>query len=75
MSDEQIYLRSASVNRLNGIIGLNFSCDGSLYIERDEFFRRLREFGVTEVPDATGKIGPVQSVVDNGTRTPVSPRL
>jgi hypothetical protein len=48
LSDEQIYLRSASFNRLNGMIGMNFSCDGSHYIEHDEFFRRLREFGVTE---------------------------
>jgi hypothetical protein len=42
-TDEQIYLRSASVNRLNG---MNFSCDGSHYIEHDEFFRLLLEFGV-----------------------------
>ena len=48
MSDEQIYLRSASINRLNGIIGMNFSCDGSHYIEHDEFFNRLREFGVPD---------------------------
>jgi hypothetical protein len=47
-TDEQIYLRSASVNRLNGMIGMNFSCDGSHYIEHDEFFRRLLEFGVVE---------------------------
>lgn len=55
-SDEQIYLRSASVNRLNGMIGMNFSCDGSHYIEHDEFFRRLREFGAAESesgPEAT----------------------
>jgi hypothetical protein len=47
-SDEQIYLRSASFNRLNGMIAMNFSCDGSHYIEHDEFFRRLREFGVDD---------------------------
>ncbi|MES9928749.1 MAG: hypothetical protein ABW158_11595 [Candidatus Thiodiazotropha sp. 6PDIVS] len=47
-SDEQVYLRSASVNRLNGMIGMNFSCDGSHYIQHDEFFQRLREFGVAE---------------------------
>lgn len=45
LSDEQIYLRSASINRLNGMISMNFSCDGSHYIEHDEFFNRLREFG------------------------------
>lgn len=47
LSDEQIYLRSASLNRINGMIGMNFSCDGSHYIEHEEFFRRLKEFGVT----------------------------
>lgn len=46
-TDEQIYLRSASMNRINGIIGMNFSCDGSHYIQHDEFFRRLNEFGAT----------------------------
>jgi len=51
MSDEQIYLRSASVNRLNGMIGMNFSCDGSHYIQHDEFFMRLREFGAGEGAD------------------------
>jgi len=44
-ADEQIYLRSASLNRINGMIGMNFSCDGSHYIDHDEFFRRLKEFG------------------------------
>ena len=48
LSDEQIYLRSASVNRLNGMIGMNFSCDGSHYIEHDEYFNRLRDFGNAE---------------------------
>jgi len=48
LSDEQVYLRSASANRLNGMISMNFSCDGSHYIEHDEFFNRLREFGNTE---------------------------
>ncbi|MDD5392235.1 MAG: hypothetical protein PHE17_04380 [Thiothrix sp.] len=47
LSDEQIYLRSASINRINGMIGMNFSCDGSHYIEHEEFFRRLKEFGAT----------------------------
>lgn len=45
LSDDQIYLRSASINRINGMIGMNFSCDGSHYIDHHEFFDRLREFG------------------------------
>ena len=28
-ADENIYLRSASLNNVNGMVGLNFSCDGS----------------------------------------------
>ena len=49
LSDEQIYLRSASINRINGMIGMNFSCDGSHYIQAEEFFKRLREFGNVDV--------------------------
>ncbi|PLX34306.1 MAG: hypothetical protein C0605_13940 [Hyphomicrobiales bacterium] len=45
MSDEQIYLRSASINRLNGMIGMNFSCDGSHYIQHDQFLNKLNSFG------------------------------
>lgn len=53
LSDEQIYLRSASVNRINGMIAMNFSCDGSHYIEHDEFFERLTEFGTPENANLT----------------------
>jgi hypothetical protein len=35
--DENIYLRSGSLNIFNGIVGLNFSCDGSHYMRWDEF--------------------------------------
>ena len=45
-TDEQIYLRSGSFNRMSGMIGMNFSCDGSHYIHYEEFFRRLKEFGI-----------------------------
>ncbi len=51
LSDAQIYLRSASINRLNGMIGMNFSCDGTHYIQHDEFFQRLREFGAVDPTD------------------------
>lgn len=37
MGDENIYLRSGSLNIMNGIIGLTFSCDGSHYLTVDEF--------------------------------------
>jgi len=35
--DETIYLRSATVNIFNGLVGLTFSCDGSHYMPWDEF--------------------------------------
>lgn len=47
-TDDQIYLRSASINRINGMIGMNFSCDGSHYIDHIEFLNRDREFGAVE---------------------------
>ncbi len=43
-ADETIYLRSGSVNIFNGIVGLNFSCDGSHYIPYDKFLARDSEF-------------------------------
>ena len=36
-SDEQFYLRSGSLNLINGLVGLNFSCDGSHYLAAAEF--------------------------------------
>lgn len=33
LQDEHIYLRSGSLNIVNGSVGLNFSCDGSHYID------------------------------------------
>ncbi len=37
VADDTIYLRSGSLNIINGIVGLTFSCDGSHYIPVDEF--------------------------------------
>lgn len=36
-ADENIYLRSSSLNVINGMVGLTFSCDGSHYMPVDEF--------------------------------------
>ncbi len=36
-SDETIYLRAGSINIFNGMVGLNFSCDGSHYLPWDAF--------------------------------------
>ena len=43
LKDPQIYLRSGSLNIINGIVGLNFSCDGSHYINHNEFLLKIDE--------------------------------
>ncbi len=35
--DETVYLRSGSINIMNGCLGLNFSCDGTHYLDHDDF--------------------------------------
>ena len=37
--DQQIYLRAGSINVINGLVGLNFSCDGSHYLDYAEFLQ------------------------------------
>ncbi len=43
-ADETIYLRSGSLNLVNGFIGLNFSCDGTHYLIYDDFLNRGLDF-------------------------------
>ncbi|MDH5355683.1 MAG: PDC sensor domain-containing protein [Gammaproteobacteria bacterium] len=43
-ADETIYLRSASFNIINGLVGLTFSCDGSHYMHFEEFLSRSISF-------------------------------
>ena len=43
-TDRTIYLRNASINRINGMIGMNFSCDGAHYIDHKTFFSKLDTF-------------------------------
>lgn len=43
-SDEVFYLRSGSLNLMNGIVGLTFSCDGSHYLTVDEFLDQQHPF-------------------------------
>lgn len=38
-ADETIYLRSGSLNIMNGMVGLTFSCDGSHYMSAGDFLR------------------------------------
>jgi len=49
-ADDQVYLRNASINRINGMIGMTFSCDGSHYIDCDEFFEKIHIFGTVQSP-------------------------
>lgn len=42
--DETIYLRSGSLNIFNGMVALNFSCDGSHYMPYAEFLDRAMPF-------------------------------
>jgi hypothetical protein len=42
--DETIYLRAGSLNIFNGIVGLNFSCDGSHYMPWQEFLHKQLDF-------------------------------
>lgn len=50
-TDETIYMRNGSINRINGIIGMTFSCDGSHYIDHKEFFERLETFATPDGDD------------------------
>jgi len=43
-ADETIYLRSASINIINGLLGLTFSCDGSHYMPVEEFLEKNLAF-------------------------------
>jgi len=43
-ADETIYLRAGSINVINGMISLNFSCDGSHYLPYQEFLAKGMSF-------------------------------
>lgn len=45
-SDETIYLRNGSLNLVNGTVALNFSCDGSHYLNYEEFLARGLDFWI-----------------------------
>lgn len=49
-ADEHIYLRAGSLNIVNGMVGLNFSCDGSHYMRFDEFLEKSTEFWFGALP-------------------------
>jgi hypothetical protein len=51
--DETIYLRAGSLNIYNGMVGLNFSCDGSHYMPWDQLLEKSLNFwlGTGEMTD------------------------
>lgn len=51
-TDQNVYMRNGSINRVNGLIGMTFSCDGAHYIDHKTFFENLYTFGNDEVEDA-----------------------
>ena len=44
LKDDSVYLRNASINRINGLIGMTFSCDGSHYVDYARFFETVALF-------------------------------
>ena len=53
-TDQTIYLRNGSINRINGMIGMTFSCDGSHYIDHKTFFEKLESFATSGEDDVLG---------------------
>ncbi|MGA7181554.1 MAG: hypothetical protein WBX11_18495 [Thiobacillaceae bacterium] len=51
LTDENIYLRNAAINLINGMINMTFSCDGTHYIDHHTFFAKLDSF---ETPGQPG---------------------
>jgi hypothetical protein len=49
-ADENIYLRSGSLNVINGMVGLTFSCDGSHYMPVGEFLDKNADFWFGSLP-------------------------
>jgi hypothetical protein len=58
-TDKNVYMRNGSINRINGIIGMTFSCDGAHYIDHKTFFERLDTFCTSSDEDIneTLKVG------------------
>ncbi len=47
LADENIYLRSGSINIITGMVELNFSCDGTHYLPIPEFLEKSTAFWLT----------------------------
>ena len=55
-ADENIYLRVGSINIIDGMLGLTFSCDGSHYMPVDEFLSRDIEFWLGPLQNLGGTV-------------------
>lgn len=44
LADENVYLRNAAINLINGMINMSFSCDGTHYIDHRTFLAKLDSF-------------------------------
>lgn len=56
-ADETIYLRSSSINIMNSMLGLTFSCDGSHYMPVGEFLEKNLAFWVGSLNTDSGTTG------------------
>jgi hypothetical protein len=56
-ADETFYLRSGSLNIMNGMVGLTFSCDGSHYMSVEEFLDKHTGFWFGVSDDLIAKTG------------------
>jgi len=53
-ADENVYLRAGSINVVNGMVALNFSCDGSHYLRFDEFLSKDSDFWFGATGESSG---------------------
>jgi hypothetical protein len=56
-TDQTIYLRNGSINRVNGMIGMTFSCDGAHYIDHKTFFEKLETFATIDCEQLNAGVG------------------
>jgi len=62
-ADETIYLRAGSINIVNGMVSLNFSCDGSHYLPYDDFLAKGMDFWFGQSEESHDNT--VESVVES----------
>ncbi|MEA1890323.1 MAG: PDC sensor domain-containing protein [Pseudomonadota bacterium] len=58
MADDIIYLRSASLNIINNLVSLTFSCDGTYYMSADDFLSRPESFWFGDAGRSVPEVSP-----------------